>query len=64
MICLKKTIIRNFAEKASVTRKGLQTRALSARGLMRRIIRGKPYVQLRIAQCHMIALLRASLLHV
>ena len=45
---LEKTIIRNFAEKASVKRKSLQTLrplhgALSARGLMRRIIRGKPY---------------------
>ena len=43
---LEKTIIRNFAEKASVKRKSLQTLrplhgALSARGLMRRIIRGK-----------------------
>ena len=46
---LEKTIIRNFAEKASVKRKSLQTLrplhgALSVRGLMRRIIRGKPYM--------------------
>ena len=56
---LEKTIIQRFAGKASVKRKGLQTLrpshcALSARGLMRRTIRGKPYnyVQLHIAQCH------------
>ena len=45
---LEKTIILGFAEKALVKRKGLQTlrlshRAVSARGLMRRTIRGKPY---------------------
>ena len=48
MIRSKKTIILSFAEKALVKRKGLQTlrlshRAVSARGLMRRTIRGKPY---------------------
>ena len=56
---LEKTIIRNFAEKASVKRKSLQTLrplhgALSARGLMRRIIRGKPHTcscVLRNATC-------------
>ena len=42
-------VIQRFAGKASVRRKGLQTlrpshRALSARGLKGRIIRGKPYM--------------------
>ena len=46
---LEKTIIRSFAGKASIKRKGLQTlrplhHALSARGLMCHIIRGKPYM--------------------
>ena len=46
---LEKTIILSFAEKALVKRKGLQTlrlshRAVSACGLMRRTIRGKPYM--------------------
>ena len=41
-------VIQRFAGKASVKRKGLQTLrpshcAVSARGLMRRTIRGKPY---------------------
>ena len=46
---LEKTIIQRFVEKASVKRKGLETlhpshRAVSARGLMRRTIRGEPYM--------------------
>ena len=62
---LEKTIIQRFVGKASVKRKGLQRfhpshRAVSAHGLMRRTIRGKPYnyVQLREFVFHACLLLK------
>ena len=64
---LEKTIILSFAEKASVKRKGLKTlrlshRAVSARGLMRRTIRGKPYMCNCVLRNAMRSYVRASLL--